>query len=192
MKVDGITGLPYPSYALARLTDNFIAAAVHTDGTIFVLQTDSLIGIDPTTGTQKFSVPLPIGQPIVTPFTNCPSGGDVGYGYSQQPGHLIIAGDGNAYVFYSYDEFVNECGIRATHLRLLQVSSSGASNLLTIIDRQAPTDLASYQASNLQASITTTNADTGVLLTWGQFFFSAGEGIGPSRSMAWRLRQARV
>ena len=179
MKVDGITGQPYPAYALGRLTDNFIAAAVHTDGTIFVLQTDSVLGIDPTTGTQKFSVPLPIGQPIVTSFANCPSGNDVGYGYGEQPGHLIIAGDGNAYVFYSYDEFVNECGIRATHLRLLQVSSSGASNLLTIIDRQAPTDLASYQASNLQASIIT-NADTGVLLTWGQFF-SAGEGIGPTQ-----------
>ena len=179
MKVDGITGLPYPAYSLARLTDNFIAAAVHTDGTIFVLQTDSVLGIDPTTGAQKFSVTLPIGQPVVTPFTNCPSGNDVGYGYSQQPGHLIVAGDGNAYVFYSYDEFVNECGIRATHLRLLQVSSSGVSNLLTIMDRQAPTDLASYQASSLQAGIIT-NADTGVVLPWGQFF-SADSAIGPTQ-----------
>ena len=178
MKVDGITGQPYPAYALGRLTDNFIAAAVHTDGTIFVLKTDSLIGVDPTTGTQKFSVPLPIPQPLVTLYSNCPSGDDVGYGYGQNPAHLIVAGDGNAYVFYSYDEFVNECGMRATHLRLLQVSSSGASNLLTIMDRQAPTDLASYQASSLQAGIIT-NADTGVVLTWGQFF-SADSAIGPT------------
>ena len=72
MKVDGITGLPYPAYALARLSDPYyVATAVHTDGTIFVLKTDSLIGIDPTTGTQKFSVPLPIPQPVVTSFANC-------------------------------------------------------------------------------------------------------------------------
>ena len=69
--------------------------------------------------------------------------------------------------------------MRATHLRLLQVSSSGTSNLLTIMDRQAPTDLASYQASNLQAGIIT-NADTGVVLTWGQFF-SADSAIGPTQ-----------
>ena len=138
-----------------------------------------MLGIDPATGTQKFNVPLPIGQPIVTPYSNCPSGNDVGYGYSQQPGQLIVAGDGNAYVLYAYNEFVNECGIQATHLRLLQVSSSGASNLLTIMDRQAPTDLASYQASSLQAGIIA-NADTGVVLTWGQYF-SADSAFGPTQ-----------
>ena len=179
MKIDGITGQPYPAYSLARLTDPYVATAVHTDGTVFVLQTDSLIGIDPTTGTQKFSVPLPIPQPLVTLYTNCPSGDDIGYGYGEQPGQIIVAGDGNAYVFYAYNEYVDECGIRATHLRLLQVSSSGVSNLLTIVDRQAPTDLASYQASNLQAGIIT-NADTGVVLTWGQYF-SADSAIGPTQ-----------
>ena len=120
MKVDGITGQPYPAYTLARLTDNFVAAAVHTDGTIFVLQTDSVIGINPTTGTQKFSVPLPIPQPLVTLIRIVRSGADIGYGYGEQPAQLIVAGDGNAYVFYAYNEYVEECGIRATHLRLLQ------------------------------------------------------------------------
>ncbi len=47
------------------------------------------------------------------------------------------------------------------------------------MDRQAPTDLASYQASNLQAGIIT-NADTGVVLTWGQYF-SADSAIGPTQ-----------
>jgi len=132
-KLDGITGQPYPAFAVNPATDSLsYTPGVHTDGTIFTLDynnyqyaccspsgqpyqagTISVIGIDPTTGKQKFSVPL--DQSVYTS-----SGENVGscpqwyppapppFAGGQQTsaptvyGNQIIAGDGYEYVVYSY------------------------------------------------------------------------------------------
>jgi hypothetical protein len=183
-KVDGITGQAYPAYNLSAppltsdVTSPFGAAAVHTDGTIFAFQGYSVIGIDPTTGTQKFSVPLPIPQPALD-LANCPSSGgtaygEVGLGMSFS---LIVAGDGNAYAAYAYNEFGTNCSLKASHLRLLQVSTAGAYNLLPILDAQAPGD--TYENTSFQVNMIT-NADTGVLVTWS-LFFGGDSAIGPTQ-----------
>ncbi len=141
-KVDGITGLPYPSYNLASLGIggfSYGALAVHTDGTIFAFEGNSVIGINPITGTQTFSVPIPIPTPALP--GNCLNSG-TSYGVANMTNiglDLIVAGDGNAYVTFAYNEF-NGCTIVKAHLRLLQLSSSGASNVLTILDA-APLNL---------------------------------------------------
>jgi hypothetical protein len=87
VKLDGVTGRRYPAYTSPDSCDLF-RVAIHPDGTIFADQQfcnsthDSVIGIDPTTGTLKFQVPIPIA-PGVT------QGGAM---------DLIIAGDGYAYL----------------------------------------------------------------------------------------------
>ena len=175
VKVDGITGQPYPAYNLAAPTPDFFgltvfsngAAAVHTDGTIFAFEGNSVIGINPTTGTQKFSVPIAIPQPALNSYSwNCMNSG-TSYGLyllSSTNSGLIVAGDGNAYVAFAYNEF-NGCVIAETHVRLLQISSSGASNVLTILDAN-PFGGYTPDAILLRLGLIT-NADTGVLLTWG-------------------------
>jgi hypothetical protein len=176
MKVDGVTGQPYPSYNFAPLAVtpgvSFFfggAAAVHTDGTIFAFDGSSVIGINPITGTQKFSVPLPVPQPTMDPGNCLNSGTSYGYADLSYPfSPLIVAGDGNAYVAFAYNEFHN-CFIVKADLRLLQLSSSGASNVLTILDAeplQSNSDIAVPDGTDVSFGIIT-NADTGVLLTWG-------------------------
>ena len=173
-KVDGLTGQLYPSYNLASPGldeqagfNSRAAAAVHTDGTIFAFEGNSVIGINPIAGTQKFSVPIPIPQPIMDPG-NCTSSG-TSYGYANVGSvrsNLIIAGDGNAYVAFAYNEF-NNCFIQMTHLRLLQISSSGGSNVLTILDAEplaANSNIYVPDATTFKFGLIT-NADTGVVLT---------------------------
>jgi hypothetical protein len=185
-KLDGITGQPYPAYSGTNLG----LPVVHTDGTIFAVQGTSVIGIDPTTGSQKFSVPISIPGPAMNP-NNCPANGGTTYstyafdiqtssgsGYAT---NLMVAGDGNAYLAFGYNEFVLNCRLSATHLRLLQVSSSGSSNVLTILDTP-PYD--GHGNATLICETTNftlgmiTNADTGLALSWS-LWFEAGEGCTP-------------
>ena len=70
------------------------------------------IAQSPTTGTQKFSVPiLPVGADVV---------------------NSIIAGDGYAYVAYEYCERPGDGQVN--HLALLRISSSGAYEDISIFD----------------------------------------------------------
>ena len=113
VKLDGITGQPYPAYTpgpTSSLDSQFLS--VHTDGTIFVLQNNStsigVMGIDPTTGTQKFSVPVPLAMEAL-------------YGF-------IIAGDGYAYLPYGYRVWdSDQTAVVTWHLAVLRVNSAGLS-----------------------------------------------------------------
>jgi IPT/TIG domain len=79
VRFDGLTGQRYPAYTPDEGTDlwwgfryrpdqSLGGMAIHPDGTVFAIEeavnypaslyTASVIGIDPTTGTRKFSVPL--------------------------------------------------------------------------------------------------------------------------------------
>jgi hypothetical protein len=77
---------------------------VHTDGTIFTLSGMAIIGIDPTTGTQKFSVPVK---------------GSVGVWGAM----FLIAGDGYYYTTLLY---CDPCSAEPDyHFTLLRVDSRG-------------------------------------------------------------------
>ncbi|MGP8176261.1 MAG: beta strand repeat-containing protein [Terracidiphilus sp.] len=160
VKLDGITGQPYPAYApdptVSDLTDSPLG--VHTDGTIFAIQRnwnpnysrlpDTVIGIDPTTGTQKFSVPIPLDDTLG------------GSGLPQRYG-LMIAGDGYAYIPYAYCERLGN-DQEFNHLALLRVNSSGAYDSIKVYDWTTQVmDLIPVFEVNM-----ITNADQGILLTW--------------------------
>jgi len=101
-----------------------------------------VIGIDPTTGAQKFSVPLPQGA-------------------SSALG-LIIAGDGYAYVPYEY----SLCGLppdaQVTHVALLRIDTSGTYDTIAILDQ--PGDLCPESSGGVMVHMIT-NADQGILFT---------------------------
>ncbi len=140
-KLDGITGQPYPAYTFDGEPGNYPPVAVHTDGTIFTvlsrwesgdMDTDSVIGIDPTTGTRKFSV-----SPQIV-------GGEVGNaGTARGPVlALIVAGDGYLYAPYAYREYVqpNVPGGVIGHLRMLRISTDGTSEDFSVYDWAAMED----------------------------------------------------
>ncbi len=160
-KLDGITGQPYPAYTPAPNSDGtspgFDGVAVHPDGTIFAVQVpdeyavpESVIGIDPTTGAQKFSIQLPMEAP------GPPLWGD---GATQVYG-VIIAGDGYAYVPSGNREMLGT--YEDNHLRLLRVDSSGAYDNINVYDWTSDiSDLFPLEEVGM-----ITNADQGVLLSW--------------------------
>jgi hypothetical protein len=147
VKLDGITGQPYPAYSPGG--NSFLGDfAVHPDGTVFSIQSSSVVGIDPTTGAQKFSVSLP-GE------------GDGSTGWMNG---LIVAGDGYAYLPYFSREGLGPYGPMLYHLYLLRVSGSGASDNIKVFDFYAGiTDLPPVATIGM-----ITNADTGVLFTWAE------------------------
>ena len=156
-KLDGITGQPYPAYTLDPFPAVTGLAGVHTDGTIFAIQstpngggtyTTSVIGIDPLAGTQKFSVPLPAG--------------DTGAG-NEEVLDFMIAGDGYAYVACQFRESTGVGGPAGAlnHLSVVQVSSAGASANIDVFDWTSPyTDNIGLWVGMI------TNADQGILITW--------------------------
>ena len=166
-KVDGTTGQINTLYSLPGQTYAY-NIAVHTDGTIFAVLVNNardytVIGIDPTTGSQKFSVPVP----------------QVSQGQSEVAGGPIIAGDGYAYV----PHFTTE-NVWTMHIGLLRIDSSGAYEDIHIADWTDTTHVGDL------LSLTTTmitNADQGVLLSWeaGASYYVFGLGYGqPSGGMA--------
>jgi hypothetical protein len=165
VKFDGITGQPYPAYSpgeTSMLLPYGPWWAVHPDGTIFALQensnSDAVIGIDPSTGTQKFSVPLPMklfddDLPVYSSFASA----------------LMVAGDGYAYLPYGYREWPSN-GHVLNHFRVLRVNSSGTYDNIDILDWAQGLDDPSfidgieYWAIGGISAIT--NADQGILLAW--------------------------
>ncbi|MBZ5606807.1 MAG: hypothetical protein LAP38_01005 [Acidobacteriia bacterium] len=173
VKLDGITGQPGPAYTPSGTAYLYLDSplVVHPDGTIFALQTvgdpdplgnyaPAVIGIDSATGAQKFSVPLENFNP------------DYSGEWGPTP-RLIIAGDGNAYVAYSYPVGAGA----SVQLSVLRVSSSG--DHATIPIQSYPVGI--WFFPQIQADMIT-NADTGVALTWKAARPYAPEGGGlPNR-----------
>ena len=188
-KLDGITGQPYPAYNFAS-GQLFGPPVVHTDGTIFAIQSNpdrssSVVGIDPTTGTQKFSVPM---NPTWA-SSNCPPGGNfAGVDMYGSAFKLMIAGDGNAYVAYFYAECGTYPGgsqllLTALHLKLLQITSAGSSNTLTIQDYSGAQFMSEAEIATAEANMIT-NGDTGVLCIWSISYSSGESGSPPDYGVA--------
>ncbi len=175
VKLDGSTGEPYPAYTPGP-SASIQNAVVHADGTIFALQenwTDpnhdaplptTIVGIDPTTGAQKFSVQVNVPQDET----------------SWLGGSMIIAGDGYAYLPYKYlNVYMDGAGEShyIGHIRLLRVSSSGASDAIAIEDGFESCVECSW------GSYIITNADQGLLLTWDGGGTGMATTVGTSASL---------
>jgi hypothetical protein len=105
-----------------------------------------VVGIDPTSGAQKFSVPLSPSSFVTFLITVT---------------NPIVAGDGYAYVPY-----VNTGGgggdTTSNGLRVLRVSSGGASSDISVQEFMSdPGEVPPPIPTNA-----ITNADTGIVLTW--------------------------
>jgi hypothetical protein len=153
VKLDGTDGHRYPAYSSGSGTCSYLAA--HTDGTIFAVFENqdpdyhaSVVGIDPTTGTQKFIVPIPNTAL-----------GDMRFRTIQG---LMIAGDGYAYVPYAYaSDATGSIDYWPSHLMVLRVNSSGAWDDIKILDF----DGGLGDDISVPTSIIT-NGDQGTLLSW--------------------------
>ncbi len=150
-KWDGATGQPYPKYT-AGSDGSLTLGAVHTDGTIFAIEQDSgsspytVVGIDPVTAAQKFSIPVSI------PGSNTQS----------SVGSFIVAGDGYAYLPYAYRPWGNGWGdVQTTHLRLLRIDTTGAYDDISVADFSTLYSEMFGVAVNM-----ITNGETGTLLSW--------------------------
>jgi len=125
VKLDGMTGQPYPAYVPESDSqlDGFIA--VHAGGTVFTTQTttpqgdsmnayESVLGLDPATGAPKFAIALSPGQVVLG---------------------LIIASDGYAYLPYSYCgcSVYSQCPQQVvTHLAVMRVGADGSYDQMPV------------------------------------------------------------
>ncbi len=148
VRLDGMTGQPSTLYTANPSSNGVALAGLHPDGTVFAFLPASavggnqVIGIDPTTGAQKFIVPLPQNT------------------FGPSLSNSIIAGDGNFYLAYITQQSAG--GGAEYDLKLLQVSSSGASATMTVTSWLTPNfcDVCLWEMNMI------TNADTGIVLTW--------------------------
>jgi hypothetical protein len=145
--LDGMTGQISFTYAPSggMLWQNL---AVHPDGTIFTMMSEGsgnvVVGIDPTTGAQKFSIPIPLG----------PAGY---YG-------VMIAGDGYAYLPYTFGG-QSPTAASTFHIGLLRIDSSGNYDDIDVFD---VSNICSSDICGVSIPMIT-NADQGVLLSFYDF-----------------------
>ncbi len=164
-KFDGMTGQPYPSYSFTTPASSFPPVVAHTDGTIFTIDGDSVVAIDPTTGTPKFKAKMEHSTYVHYTDSQCDT-----TSVDQLPqihSNLIIAGDGYAYVLYSYGIDSLTCaGIHLeNHARVLRVGTGGDSSEIVIGDSTEDI-IGPYQSNQLTGygGQIITNADQGVLI----------------------------
>jgi hypothetical protein len=157
-KLDGITGQPYPAYL-----GSTCGVAVHPDGTVFAVEAlnsgcespgATVVGIDPITGAQKFSVTGPVHG--VLPH-------DAG------PGQIIIAGDGYAYFSYGSlleppDDLIGEP--TTCYSSVLRIDSSGNYDVIPAFAAPCGTWPGGDGHAYVGRASMITNADQGILLTW--------------------------
>ena len=170
VRLDGITGQPTFTYNFSYPQSSFMWAVPHPDGTIFLLEYDNvwgghgpdngyftLKGLDPATGSVKWSVQLPSGVVLNDSDDWADFWNPEGWG------KFIIAGDGYAYLPYAW----TDAGM--AHLILARVSSSGEYTPIPIADYSWPW----VGWPDLAWSIMT-NADQGVVFAWGDDVYGAG------------------
>jgi len=173
-KLDGITGQSYPAYTVQSPSNFDSLMAVHPDGTVFAIEYDrgdsgspgkEVVGINPASGAQKFSITL--GQQPESPA--CPGGPPVSYSVADSVLGMIIAGDGYAYVAYQLDDWAHSCSftnLSTAHLQLLRVNTAGASNTLDLKDWSPEEEnFSAWYAARFSANLIT-NADSGTLIGW--------------------------
>lgn len=96
VKIDGVTGHYGPFYDAAK---PYSSAVAHPDGTVFLVEDDSFVGVDPSQGIEKFRLPL-------KHTTYSSTVDDLTTVQDSPPNwttNIIVAGDGYAYVAYEYE-----------------------------------------------------------------------------------------
>ncbi len=153
-KLDGLTGRRYPSYTISQpyygppAYTGISPVLVHTDGTVFTIDNNSVVGIDPLKGTPKFNIPLE--QSVQFSDGHCGEWTPFQTYSSPVVGSPIIAGDGYAYFPYAYTMSpLATNGLQClqnspvierdrthteTHLRLLRVGSDGSYSKIAVAD----------------------------------------------------------
>jgi hypothetical protein len=169
-RLDGITGQPSFMFTLpntgAPVPSAVGSAAVHQDGTIFaqvgINESSSaqdninefVIGIDPATGAQRFSIPLPT-MPLNGVQRNAVN----------QVTSIMVAGDGFAYIAYDYTDSSNPAG---RHLNVMRIDTSGNYTTIDLFDdvpAYPANPLPMFQYSYPLAALISSGGD-GVYLSW--------------------------
>ena len=163
-KLDGLTGQAYPAYTF-DVNSGPLSIVVHPDGTIFARVWNytsqgavgngpgAAIGIDPSTGAQKFSMPV------------------LGYQWV----NMIVAGDGYAYL--SHVDNDADVNMPTQHVKLLRISSSGAYTDFDIFTGQRGDAFLGenafpYTASAYVGNIALiSNGADGVLMSWDEAYY---------------------
>jgi hypothetical protein len=196
--IDALTGQPHPAYtfthpcwsidanqnvtqvdcsslgdqALLDLYD-YPAMAVHPDGTIFTIDGNQIVGIDPTTGSAKFSVPLQ--QNSFSHYNTCITCQGGSLQYDSLPfiwNFIVIGGDGYAYVAYSYyeDSSNGNNGFVQYHFGVVRVGPNGESSTIPVKDSYFSVNIAPEivvtGSGGIGAVDFITDADQGILLSW--------------------------
>jgi len=201
-RLDGMTGAAYPGYT-SPSGNTLSKPVVHTDGTMFTVDGDMVVGINPLTGQQKFNIHMEDSATISSGnggSNQCTSPLPPGGSQNNLPtvGSLMIAGDGYAYLPYMYNitqststAATSGCGESyassgTVHLRLMRVGSGGDSSEVALGDwqwAQAGYDYnwgAQSGSSGNAVSATLpsliTNADQGVLASYSLTTGTIGSG----------------
>ncbi|MGC1830933.1 MAG: IPT/TIG domain-containing protein [Candidatus Acidiferrales bacterium] len=195
-ELDGTTGqlnppynytLPDPSYDNYSSSGRPGTVAVSTDGTIFAVDGDQLVAIDPTTGSAKFTAKMEDGLDTYYPSCENSESDPIGY-HKTYPGiyQVLIAGDGYTYVLYEYENQISadlpwpeDCNLNArrydAHLRVLRVSPAGGTTEIALGDWTESTSTSAYNIDGPSFQNGTipyvggsfiSNSDSGVLLSW--------------------------
>jgi hypothetical protein len=188
-KLDPATGQPKFTYSLSHYPVYPPPVAVSTDGTIFTVDGENVVGIDSATGSVKFreAMQTGVGDYSGTVGESCTEMETTHGTILPDVSHMAIAGDGYAYVVYSYrnSSMVTFEGCtggyynRDVHLRVLRVSTSGSASDIPMGDwSESGSNQVEYEAdrgcsilSDMATrplpgvgGMTITNADEGVLL----------------------------
>lgn len=195
-RLDGMTGQPSSWTYTSAAGNNLSTPVVHTNGTIFTIDGNLVVGINPTTG-QTFSVAMENstvsgsgdGCPNRCSSPLPPSGQNYSNATPPSTGSLIIAGDGYAYVPYIYEVLAGShndsgcpCGCSDSwsstqYLRLLRIGPTGDSYEISLGDYSGAGWSVSCSTSPIYSwgsSYSTsptmptliTNADQGVLASY--------------------------
>ncbi|MFZ0814252.1 MAG: IPT/TIG domain-containing protein, partial [Candidatus Sulfotelmatobacter sp.] len=128
-RLDGMTGTP-STWTYNSVSGSYLPTpVVHTDGTIFTVDGNAVVGINPKTGS-NFSVAMEATTNNGAPVSSPPGPSSIG--------NLIIAGDGYAYVPYQYSQGSSaetqtvSTGSSTSYLNVLRVGSGGDSSEISV------------------------------------------------------------
>jgi hypothetical protein len=144
--LNGVTGQPYPAYNLVNPNGSIPPVLVHTDGTVFTVDGDTVVGIDPLTGLPKFNIQL--DDSIDSSNGNCGEFTPAEFSFPPNVGQPIIAGDGFAYFPYAYTRSPLASNMKVcnadgseidphhvdAHLRVLRVGTDGSATKVILGD----------------------------------------------------------
>jgi hypothetical protein len=150
-------------------------ASIPVDGTIFTVDNNTIVGINPTTGQPQFS-PVAFENGLYTNDGDC---GEFQPIYEATPpavGQAIIAGDGYAYYpyYWTVSKIVYGCQNEETthsegHSRIMRVGADGSASEIKVADWAKDTAngvSSGYVPTGPPLGTLIANEDQGVLYSW--------------------------